>query len=67
MTDRFAIHDRMSVTLRVLAQTKVPVFLLKGEKKKQVWDEMMAAKEDPRRWPAQTILGTGRASLVLNM
>jgi len=64
-TDRFAIHDRISVTLPILQSAKVPVFLIKGADKRIVWDEMIAAKENPRRWPAQLVLEEGRATAVM--
>lgn len=55
-TDRFDVHDRISVTLPVLQKSKQVVFFLKGSSKKAVWDEMMGSQEDERKWPAKGIL-----------
>src|SRR5207302_1073041 len=56
ITNRFAIHDRISLTLRPLAQAKVPTFFLKGDAKLKIWKEMAVAKEDLRRWPGHIVL-----------
>jgi 6-phosphogluconolactonase len=55
-TDRFAVHDRISVTMPVLEAALTSVFLLKGDTKKKVWEDMKHAKEDVKRWPAQALL-----------
>lgn len=55
-TDAFAVHDRISVTLPVLAGAAHAVFLLKGEDKLRLWEEMEASAEDLRRWPAKALL-----------
>ena len=55
VTDKFAVKDRISVTLPVLEQARQSVFFLKGNGKKRVWDEMMTGSEDERRWPAKAL------------
>jgi 6-phosphogluconolactonase/glucosamine-6-phosphate isomerase/deaminase len=40
------------------------VLLLKGEKKKKVWESMLKSKEGDARWPAKRILEGGRATVI---
>lgn len=63
-TDTFAVHDRISVTMPVLTNATHKVFLLKGEGKKTVWEEMLASTEDAKRWPAKAILEAGGCTVV---
>ncbi len=56
ITDQFAVHDRITLTLNPIAAANAHVFLLKGEDKKQLWEEMLASDEDEHRWPAKRIL-----------
>jgi 6-phosphogluconolactonase/glucosamine-6-phosphate isomerase/deaminase len=63
-TDAFAIHDRISVSLNLLAASDQQVLLLKGEKKKKVWESMLKSKEGDARWPAKRILEGGRATVI---
>lgn len=55
-TDQFAVHDRITLTLNPIAAASSHVFLLKGEDKKRLWEEMIASGEDESRWPAKRIL-----------
>lgn len=57
-TDRFAVHDRITVSLHVIAAIDSHLFLLKGMEKKRVWDEMIASHEDLHRWPAKFMIQT---------
>ena len=52
---KFAVKDRISVTLPVLTKARQSVFFLKGPSKKAVWDDMMKSNEDERRWPAKAL------------
>jgi len=63
-TDKFAVHDRVSVTLPVLTKARSKIFLLKGDKKKTVWDEMFLSDEDAKRWPAKAVLESGEVTLI---
>ena len=63
-TDQFAVHDRISVTLPVLTNAGAKIFLLKGEGKKKVWEEMEGSEEGVERWPAKAILESGDVSVV---
>lgn len=65
ITDRFAVRDRISVTLPVLTSAKISVFLLKGEGKRAVWETMIKDKRDSRRWPAQSVLAEERGFAVI--
>ena len=55
-TEKFAVKDRISVTMRVLTRARQSVFFLKGPAKKKVMDEMIASGDDERRWPAKALL-----------
>jgi len=63
-TDEFAVHDRITLTLNVIAAAQEHVFFLKGEDKKQMWEEMMESEEDERRWPAKRILEGPNVSVI---
>lgn len=63
-TDRFAVHDRISVTMPVLCNAKQKVFLLKGEDKKTVWEYMLNSNEEEDRWPAKAVLKSGDCTVV---
>ncbi len=64
-TDRFDVRDRISVSLPMLMQAREALLLLKGDAKKKVYDEMMAAKEGPSRWPMKAILNRGAPTQTL--
>lgn len=64
VTDRFAVRDRVSVTMPMLANAGAKVFLLKGEGKKRIWNEMLASEEGERRWPAKAVLASGNVTAV---
>jgi len=63
-TDRFAVHDRITTTMVIIGSADRKFFFLKGDAKKQVWEEMMADKEDLSRWPAKAVLNLGGGVLV---
>jgi 6-phosphogluconolactonase len=56
--------DRISVTLPFLKRVQLPLFFLKGRVKRRVWLKMLKSEMDLSRWPAQAVLGTGRAVVV---
>ena len=64
-TDRFAVHDRISMTLPTLRQTPHVLFFLKGAGKQKVWQEMMASQEDFHRWPAKFVMEFGQTTVVI--
>ncbi len=55
-TEKFAVKDRISVTLPVLEKARQAVFFLKGATKKTMWDEMIKSSENERRWPGKKIV-----------
>lgn len=63
-TDAFAIHDRISVSLNLLGASDQQLFLLRGEKKKKVWESMLKSKEGDSRWPAKRIIEGERVTVV---
>ena len=63
-TDRFAVHDRITVTLPLLARASLPLFLLKGEEKKKIFAETLSANIDPIEHPAHALLDTGKTVLL---
>jgi 6-phosphogluconolactonase len=64
-TDRFAVHDRITVTIPPLHRAHQQCLFLNGEAKKKVWEEMMASEEGPERWPAKGIMANGETSVFL--
>lgn len=52
-TDTFEVSDRISVTLPVLLHASHRLFLINGEKKKKLLQEMQSANEDVSVYPAQ--------------
>lgn len=63
-TNIFDVHDRMTVTLPVLAGAAKQFFLLQGEKKKKMFTEIMVANEDCVEYPAHALLKTGKTTWV---
>lgn len=54
-TDRFAVRDRIGMTLPLLKRAKRRLLLLNGDGKKRVWETMLASARDPKRWPLQEL------------
>lgn len=65
MTEKFAVRDRMSVTVPVLTKATQAVFFLKGADKKKRWEEMMKSGEDERKWPAKLIIESVPTTVIL--
>lgn len=63
-TDRFAVRDRITVTLPVLTHSRMPLFLLKGKGKQKVFAETLSANTDPVEYPAHALLEAGRTVWV---
>ncbi len=63
-TDKFSVKDRISVTFPALAKALQSVFLLKGDTKKHVWEEMMGSKDDERRWPGKLIVAKTPTTVI---
>lgn len=63
-TEKFATKDRITLTLPLLSNARHVLFLLKGEAKKKVWDEMLASPLRPTRWPAHQVLAHGNTTLI---
>lgn len=55
-TDRFAVRDRIGMALPLLQSATHRLLLLQGAKKIAVWNTMLAAAHDPKRWPLQRLL-----------
>ena len=63
-TDAFAVHDRISLSLNMVAAAQKHVFLLKGENKKDTWNDMLSSPEPVRRWPAKLVLEQNSSTVV---
>jgi 6-phosphogluconolactonase len=61
----FAVRDRITLTFPVLSNATHAIFLLKGDDKKKLWEEMQASKEDERRWPAKYIVERTEVTVIL--
>lgn len=55
-TETFAVRDRLTLSLNVVAAAQSHVFLFTGAKKSEVWNEMLQSAEDERRWPAKRVI-----------
>lgn len=64
VTDAFAVRDRISVTLPVLAGASAAVFLLRGKEKHRVWEAMLSSADNERRWPAKAVLAAGKSTVI---
>ncbi len=64
ITDKFESRDRISTTFPVLSLAREAVFFLKGNAKKEVWEEMTRSSEDERRWPAKQILESVKTTVI---
>lgn len=64
ITDQFAVHDRISVALPVIAASQHAVFLLNGDDKKKIWEEMIASSDDEARWPAKRVLESADVTII---
>ncbi len=62
--DRFPVIDRLSLTLPVLGAARAAIILLTGEKKKAVYNEMLASPVGADRWPLKAVLEGGHATTV---
>ncbi|MCF7844914.1 MAG: 6-phosphogluconolactonase [Kiritimatiellales bacterium] len=63
-TDQFEVKDRITLALNVIASAQNHIFFLKGEDKKNVWEEMMESDEDEHRWPAKRVLESEASTLI---
>ncbi len=55
-TDRFAVKDRIGVTLPVLEHAKKRVFLIAGKEKRNLLDTMQQDTQDASLFPASALL-----------
>lgn len=56
VTRRFAVHDRVSLTLPLLARAHKRLLLLSGKEKRNAWEACVAATHDEKRWPLHALL-----------
>lgn len=63
-TDAFAVHDRISMTLPTIGRAGSKIFLLKGEQKQAVWEDMEQSQEGRERWPAKEVIKSGGVTLI---
>lgn len=55
-TERFAVKDRLTLSLNVVAAAQSHTFLFTGQTKFDVWNHMLQSPEDERRWPAKRVI-----------
>lgn len=60
----FAVHDRITMTMPTIARAGSKIFLLKGDAKKAVWEEMEESTEGKERWPAKGVIQSGSVTLI---
>jgi 6-phosphogluconolactonase len=66
-TDKFAVRDRISITMPVIKKAKKHVFLMKGKDKLELWNEMISANVDHTRWPAHDVLAEKKTTLIVGV
>lgn len=64
-TDVFDVHDRLTLTLNVIGSASEHILILKGDKKRRVFEEMMESDENEKRWPLKRILNSSERVTVL--
>jgi len=65
-TDRFAVRDRITLTLPRISNARACVFFLKGSEKLAVWNAMMASPLDVVRWPAHQVIAHGHTTVLVH-
>lgn len=63
-TERFKVHDRISVTLPVLQSADHRLFLITGDAKKKVLDDMLAKPLTIEKYPAMELMD-GRTQWIV--
>jgi 6-phosphogluconolactonase len=64
ITDRFDVHDRISMTLPVLSQAQRVLLLIRGAAKLRTFDEMSHQTHNPRMYPLHEILSRGQTTVL---
>ena len=64
-TDRFAVRDRITITIPPMKDARQQCFFFTGEKKMQAWKEMEASDEGPERWPMKAVMALGETTVVM--
>lgn len=54
-TERFAVHDRITVTIPVLRSATHKLILLSGDEKLAVFEEMQHSEDGAHRWPLKAV------------
>ena len=63
-TDAFAIHDRITVSPLIIMAAQAQLLMMRGEKKKHLFGEIVDSGMDPVRWPLQVALATGKTTVM---
>lgn len=63
-TTRFAVKDRITLTLPYITPAKQAVFFMTGEEKIAIWKEMVNSEYNPERWPAHDVIKAGNTFLI---
>jgi len=63
-TTKFAVFDRITVSIGILKKAKEHVFFMKGKDKLEVWNQMVSEPNNPERWPAQEVLAKKHTTLI---
>lgn len=66
-TEKFAVRDRISITMPIIKKAKKHVFLMKGKDKLELWNEMISSNEDHTRWPAHDVLEEKKTTLIVGV
>lgn len=64
-TDRFAVQDRITLTLSALSGVRHTFLLLRGQEKIQLWQSMIESAEGSERWPMKHLLEHTRVTVLI--
>lgn len=64
-TEKFAVRDRISLSLNAVTVASAQLMLMKGAEKKAIWEEMMNSDEDERHWPMKRVIETGDVTAIV--
>jgi 6-phosphogluconolactonase/glucosamine-6-phosphate isomerase/deaminase len=66
-TTKFAVFDRITITLPVMKQARAIVFFMKGQEKLDVWKQMISDPVNPERWPSHDVIPGHNVTLICGL
>jgi 6-phosphogluconolactonase len=63
-TDRFEVHDRLTLSLNQILKAREYLFLIKGSHKHKTWKQMLKSHADENHWPAKPLLKKETTTII---